>query len=59
MRGPVKLVFCRWLPPIRVIGTGWDFVLRLLLLSVIVAFERLVEKALLRFLQLDIRLCSG
>jgi len=50
--------FVGWLPPIRITGIDWGFVLRLQLLSVIAAFERLIDRAFHCFLHLDVRLGS-
>jgi len=52
------LSFVGGLPPSRVTGIGWSFVLQLRLLFIVVAFERQVRGTFHRFLQQDVRLDS-
>ena len=51
--------FVGWLPPILLTSMGWSFMSQLRLLSIATAFERLVDKVLHCFFQLDVRLGSG
>ena len=54
-----RLLLKGGLPPILIAGMGWSLALRVYLLSVTAAFERVVDLTLHIFLQLNVRLGLG